>query len=82
MLPIDPNPDHPHPLWDEFFLLVEQARGGDPVALDHLRGFLEANPDLVEHVGDLATQVERAGSRSRPAPIRSPKRCWCGSSQD
>ncbi len=41
-------------------MLVEQARSGDPVAVGQLGGFLDANPDLVEHVGDLATQVERA----------------------
>jgi hypothetical protein len=60
VLPIDPNPDHPHPLWDELVMLVEQARGGDPIAVGQLGGFLDANPDLVEHVGDLAVQVERA----------------------
>jgi len=55
-----PTPPEPPPAAADLARLLEAARRGDPAALPALRTFLDENPAVWRHAGDLAAHAERA----------------------
>ena len=55
---VDDNEIPGLPSSPEFKLLVEQANGGDPAALEQLRSVLDNHPQIWQQVGDVARHAE------------------------
>lgn len=46
--------------WKALDVIIRKANEGDPKALAKLRTFLDENPQVWQHVGDLARTAEKA----------------------
>jgi hypothetical protein len=59
-VPADPSPPELPPSLETLGRLAERARSGDAEALDRLRAYLDANPEVWRQAGDLAAAAESA----------------------